>query len=210
MRMTDVTDPIYLDHSATTPLDPGVLAAMLPYLEKHFGNPSSSHAYGQAAKVGVDVARGQVASLLGCAADEVVFTSGGSESNNSALIGVALANRDRGVHIVTTEIEHPSVAATRRYLEERFGLSVSYVPVDGLGQVDPEAVERALTPRTILVSVMHAKNETGVLRPIKGRPDTLPTSRTFRRRCAYVASTIPSSGRGCRSTAGCVVMAAWT
>ncbi len=159
-------DPIYLDYNATTPVDPGVLAAMLPYLEKNFGNPSSSHVYGRAAKAGMDEARLQVAELLGCGAGEIVFTSGGSESNNSALIGIALANRDRGDHIITTAIEHPSITATCRYLEERFGLRVTYLPVDEHGQVDPQAVQRALTPQTILVSVMHANNETGVLQPI--------------------------------------------
>ena len=158
--------PIYLDYNATTPPDPAVVTAMLPYLEAHFGNPSSSHAVGQAAKAGVATARRQVAALLGCAPEEVVFTSGGSESNNQVLLGIAFAHRERGNHIITTEIEHPSVRATCSYLEDRFGYSISYIPVDGQGQVDPEAVERALTPRTILVSVMHANNETGVLQPI--------------------------------------------
>ena len=139
---------------------------MRPYLEPHFGNPSSSHAYGLAARTGVATARTQLANLLGCASEEVVFTSGGSEGNNQALIGVALAHRERGDHIITTAIEHPSVLASCRYLEERFGLRISYLPVDGEAQVDPEAVERALTPRTVLVSVMHANNETGVLQPV--------------------------------------------
>jgi cysteine desulfurase len=158
--------PIYLDYNATTPPDPAVVAAMLPYLDAYFGNPSSSHAVGQAAQAGVATARRQVATFLGSAPEEVVFTSGGSESNNQVLIGVAFAHRERGDHIITTEIEHPSIQATCRYLEDRFGYSVSYVPVDGQGQVDPEAVERLLTPRTIIVSVMHANNETGVLQPI--------------------------------------------
>ncbi len=158
--------PIYLDYNATTPLDPAVLAAMRPYLEQHFGNPSSSHAYGQVARAGVVAARAQVAALLGCAPDEVVFTGGGSEADNQALIGVALAHRDRGDHLVTTQIEHPAVLATCRYLERRLGFRVTYLPVDAQGQVDPAAVEAALTPRTLLVSVMHANNETGVLQPI--------------------------------------------
>lgn len=158
--------PIYLDYNATTPPDPAVVTAMLPYLDTHFGNPSSSHAVGQAARAGVATARRQVATLLGCTPEEVVFTSGGTESNNQALIGIAFGHRERGDHIITTEIEHPSVRATCRYLEDRFGYSISYIPVDGQGQVDPEAVERELTPRTILVSVMHANNETGVLQPI--------------------------------------------
>jgi cysteine desulfurase len=158
--------PIYLDYNATTPLDPAVLAAMRPYLEQHFGNPSSSHAYGQAARAGVVAARAQVAALLGCAPDEVVFTGGGSEADNLALIGVALAHRARGDHLVTTQIEHPAVLETCRYLERRLGFRVTYLPVDAQGQVDPAAVEAALTPRTLLVSVMHANNETGVLQPI--------------------------------------------
>ncbi|HZU05829.1 MAG TPA: cysteine desulfurase family protein [Chloroflexota bacterium] len=157
---------IYLDYNATTPLDPAVLAAMRPYLETHFGNPSSSHVYGATARAGVETARAQVAALLGCAPDEVVFTGGGSESDNLALLGVALAHRDRGDHIVTTQIEHPAVLETCRYLERRFGFRVTYLPVDGQGQVDPAAVEAALTPRTLLVSVMHANNETGVLQPV--------------------------------------------
>ena len=157
---------IYLDYNATTPPDPGVVEAMLPHLQAHFGNPSSSHAYGQTARAGVARAREQVASLLGCAPEELVFTSGGSESNNNALIGTALAHRERGDHIITTDVEHPSVLATCRYLEGRLGFSISRLPVDGRGQVDPAAVERALTPRTILISVMHANNETGVLQPI--------------------------------------------
>src|SRR5687768_14790160 len=108
--------PLYLDYNATTPLDPAVLAAMRPYLELHFGNPSSGHVYGQAAQAGVVAARAQVAALLGCAADEVIFTGGGSEADNQALVGVALAQRERGDHLITTRIEHPAVLETCRYL----------------------------------------------------------------------------------------------
>jgi cysteine desulfurase len=158
--------PIYLDYNATTPLDPAVIAAMRPYQEIHFGNPSSGHAYGRAAQAGVVAARAQVAALLGCNEDEVVFTGGGSEADNQALIGVALAHRQRGDHLVTTQIEHPAVLETCRYLERRLGFHVTYLPVDALGQVAPAAVEAAITPRTLLVSVMHANNETGVLQPI--------------------------------------------
>jgi cysteine desulfurase len=158
--------PIYLDYNATTPLDPAVLDAMRPYLETHFGNPSSGHAYGRAAHAGVVAAREQVAALLGCAPDEIVFTGGGSEADNQALVGVALAHRDRGDHLITAQIEHPAVLETCRYLERRLGFQVTYLPVDAQGQVAPAAVETALTPRTILISVMHANNETGVLQPI--------------------------------------------
>ncbi len=158
--------PIYLDYNATTPIDPAVLAAMQPYLATHFGNASSGHPYGRAAHAAVDAARGQVAALLGCAADEIVFTGGGTESDNQAIIGVALAHRDRGDHLVTTEIEHPAVLESCRYLEQRLGFRVTRVPVTGDGRVEPAAVEAALTPRTVLVSVMHAQNETGVLQPV--------------------------------------------
>jgi cysteine desulfurase len=158
--------PIYLDYNATTPLDPAVIDAMRPYQDFHFGNPSSGHAYGRAAQAGVVAARAQVAALLGCAPDEVVFTGGGSEADNQALMGAALAHRDRGDHLITTQIEHPAVLETCRYLERRLGFHVTYLPVDAQGQVDPAAVEAAITPRTLLVSVMHANNETGVLQPI--------------------------------------------
>lgn len=158
--------PIYLDYNATTPLDPAVLAAMRPYLESHYGNPSSGHAYGEAARVGVVQAREQVAALLGCEPDEVVFTGGGSESDNQALVGVALAHRERGNHLITSQIEHPAVLETCRYLERRLDYRVTYLPVNGDGQAEPAAVEAAITPRTLLVSVMHANNETGVLQPV--------------------------------------------
>jgi cysteine desulfurase len=157
--------PVYLDHNATTPLDSQVLAAMRPYLEEHFGNPSSGHALGEAAGAAVAVARAQVAGLLGCQAAEVTFTGGGTESNNLALIG-AVAARGGAGHLVTSVIEHPSVLATCRHLERRWGCAVTYVPVDHEGRVDPGDVARALTPETVVVSVMHANNETGVLQPI--------------------------------------------
>jgi cysteine desulfurase len=158
--------PIYLDYNATTPIEPAVLAAMEPYLATHYGNASSGHAYGRTAHAAVHTAREQVAALLGCAPEELVFTAGGTESDNQAIIGVALAHRDRGDHLVTTEIEHPAVLESCRYLERRLGFRVTYVPVGADGRVSPAAVEAALTPRTLLVSVMHAQNETGVLQPV--------------------------------------------
>jgi cysteine desulfurase len=158
--------PIYLDYNATTPIDPAVLAAMQPYLATHFGNASSGHPYGRTAQAAVATARAQVAALLGCAPDEVVFTGGGTESDNQAILGVALAHRERGDHLVTTEIEHPAVLESCRYLERRHGFRVTYLPVDSAGQVEPAAVEAALSPRTLLVSVMHAQNETGILQPV--------------------------------------------
>ncbi len=157
--------PIYLDYNATTPVDPRVIDAMLPYLREHFGNPSSSHYYGSQARAGVDTAREQVASLLGCAPGEIVFTGGGSESDNLAIKGVAEAYRDRGNHIITCQIEHPAVLNTCRYLE-RHGYRVTYLPVDPEGRVDPNAVARAITPETILITLMHANNEVGTIQPL--------------------------------------------
>jgi len=156
---------IYLDYNATTPVDPRVLEAMLPYLREQFGNPSSSHAYGQAAHDAVDLAREQVAGLLGARPDEIVFTGGGSEADNLALKGIAEARRERGDHIITSEIEHPAVIQTCRYLE-RQGYRVTYLPVDRHGIVDPRDVGRAITSSTILITIMHANNETGSIQPV--------------------------------------------
>src|SRR5579863_3487338 len=157
---------IYLDYNASTPIDPAVAAAMRPFLEGHYGNPSSGHWASAEAKAAIDGARGQVASLLGCQDDEIVFTSGGSEANNLALKGIFLAFRDKGDHIITTKIEHPAVIEPCRLLE-RLGAQVSYLPVDRTGRVDPADLRRAITPRTILVSIMHANNEVGTIEPIE-------------------------------------------
>ncbi len=158
-------DPIYLDYNATTPIDPRVGDAMLPFLRSHFGNPASSHPFGLTARDAVAKARSQVASMLGCLAEEVVFTSGGTESNNHAIMGAARAHRKRGNHIITSSVEHPAVLEVCRYLEED-GCKVTFLPVDGFGLVDPGRVEEALTPQTILVSIMHANNEVGTIEPI--------------------------------------------
>ncbi|MCG0239496.1 MAG: cysteine desulfurase [Firmicutes bacterium] len=158
---------MYLDYNATTPVDPAVLAAMEPYFTRHFGNPSSTHAYGRAAREAVEKARAQVAALLGCAPEEVVFTGGGSESDNLAIQGVAFAHRDRGRHIITTAVEHPAVLQTCRYLAERHGFEVTYLRVDATGRVDPDDVARAIRKDTILITVMTANNETGTLQPIR-------------------------------------------
>lgn len=158
--------PIYLDYNATTPIDPGVREAMLPYLAEHFGNPSSSYVYGQRAKEAVEKARRQIATLIRAAPEEIIFTSGGSESDNQALIGSALANREKGKHIITSRIEHPAVLNTCRYLQERLGFTVAYLPVDGYGLVAPEDVRRAITKDTILITIMHANNEVGTIEPI--------------------------------------------
>ncbi|MCK4547208.1 MAG: selenide, water dikinase SelD [Candidatus Eisenbacteria sp.] len=157
--------PIYLDYNATTPLDPVVVEAMRPYLEEYFGNPSSTHWYGVQTKLAVERARRQVAELLNCGADEIIFTSGGSESNNYAIKGVAFANRDKGNHIITSSIEHPAVSEVCQYLEHH-GFRVTYVAVDEFGVVDLEALKNAISPQTILVTVMQANNEVGTIQPI--------------------------------------------
>jgi cysteine desulfurase len=156
---------IYLDYNASTPIDPAVAAAMQPFLEDDFGNPSSGHWAAVGAKAALEVARGQVASLLGAENDEIVFTSGGSEANNLALKGVAWALRAKGDHIITSAVEHPAIIEPCRFLEQQ-GFKVSVVPVDRFGRVDPDDVGRAITPRTILISVMHANNEVGTIQPI--------------------------------------------
>ena len=158
--------PIYLDHNATTSVDPAVLAAIRPYLEVEFGNPSSGHEYGRAAREAVEHARRQVAELLGVGPAEIVFTGGGSEADNLAICGVAFSQRDRGRHIVTTAVEHPAVLNTCRYLQRRHGFAVTVVPVDRAGLVDPDDVRRAFRDDTILVSVMHAQNEVGTIQPV--------------------------------------------
>ena len=157
--------PIYLDYNGTTPHDPAVITAMRPFLESEFGNPSSSHWYGIAPKQAVEKARHQVADLIGAAAEGIVFTSGGTESNNHAIRGVARALKDRGRHIVTSAVEHPAVLAVCRDLDARGG-ETSVVPVNGDGRVDPADVAAALRPDTVLVSIMHANNEVGTIQPI--------------------------------------------
>lgn len=159
--------PIYLDYNATTPVDPGVRDAMLPYLGEHFGNPSSSNLYGQRAKQAVEKAREQVAALISAMPEEVVFTSGGSESDNHAIVGAALANTQRGKHIITSCIEHPAVINTCRYLEERLGFRITYLPVDKYGLVNPEDIRQAITTDAILITIMHANNEVGTIEPIR-------------------------------------------
>ncbi len=157
---------IYLDFNASTPIAPEVADAMRPYLTEHFGNPSSCHWAGASAKEAVERARTEVAGLLGCAPSEIIFTSGGSESNNFAIKGTYFGNcRDNG-HIVTTQVEHPAVLSPCRFLEQ-LGVDITYLPVDRYGLVDPDDVRRAITPKTILVTVMHANNEVGTIQPIK-------------------------------------------
>lgn len=160
------TRRIYLDYNASTPIDPAVAAEMRPFLEDHYGNPSSGHWAATVAKAALESARGQVAALLGCHNDEIVFTSGGSEANNFALKGVFFAFRDKGDHIITTRIEHPAIIEPCRFLE-RLGARVTHLPVDATGRIDPDDLRKAITPRTILVSIMHANNEVGTIQPIE-------------------------------------------
>jgi cysteine desulfurase len=156
---------ICLDYNASTPIAPEVVDAMRPFLNRHYGNPSSPHWAGAPAKQAIEKARSQVATLLGCSPPEIIFTSGGTEANNHAIKGAFFALRQCGNHIVTTQIEHPAVLQPCRFLET-VGAEVTRLPVDGAGMVDPDDVRKAITPRTILVSVMHANNEVGTIQPI--------------------------------------------
>ena len=157
---------IYLDYNASTPIAPSVQAAMAPFLAGHYGNPSTGHWAGAPAAQAVAHARGQVADLLGCSPQEVVFTSGGTESNNTALQGVMLAAREGQRHIVTTGIEHPAIIEPCRFLKRWLGAEVTFVRVDAHGLVDPDDIAKALRPDTAMVSVMHANNEVGTIQPI--------------------------------------------
>ena len=157
-------NPIYLDYNASTPVDPRVLDEMMPYLKEKFGNPSSSHPYGVALKAGIEQARERVAALLGCAASEIVFTSGATESNNMVIKGIAKA-AGKGKHFITSQIEHPAVLEPCRNLE-RFGYSVTYLPVNKEGMVNPVDLDNAITPNTALVTIMHSNNEVGTIQDI--------------------------------------------
>ena len=161
-----ISHRIYLDFNASTPIAPEVAEAMKPFFTHHFGNPSSLHWAGAPAKEALENARKQLADLLSCRPSEVVFTSGGSESNNHALKGVLFALKEKGNQIITTQIEHPAVLNPCRFLE-KVGAAVTYVGVDQYGRVDPDEVEKAITPKTILITVMHANNEVGTIQPIE-------------------------------------------
>jgi cysteine desulfurase len=157
---------IYLDYNATTPIDKEVADAMIPYLYGNYGNPSSTHEFGVTAKKAVEKARGQVAALINCTPDEIIFTSGGSESNNTVIKGVAFTYRSKGNHIVTSTIEHPAVLNPCNYLKE-LDYNISYAAVDEYGIVSTGELEKLIDSQTILVTVMHSNNETGTLQPIK-------------------------------------------
>jgi len=157
--------PIYLDYNATTPHAPEVIEAMRPFIEEHFGNPSSSNWYGTEPRRAVGQAREQVARLLRCSPEEIIFTSGGTESNNHAIKGIALSRKGKGNHIITCAIEHPAVLEVCRALTG-FGFETTVLPVDSKGLVDPEDVGRAIRAKTILITVMHANNEVGTIQPL--------------------------------------------
>lgn len=162
-----MSQPIYLDYNATTPVDPAVVQAMTPYLTGQFGNPHSTHAYGTVAHLAVETAREQVASLIGARTGEIVFTSCASESINLAIKGVAFAHRHRpGAHLITSGVEHPAAINACRYLAEEFGFALTVLPVDQAGRVDPADVRAAIRPETVLISLIHAQNETGVVQPV--------------------------------------------
>ena len=157
---------IYLDHNATTPIDPEVQARMRPYMDEAYGNPSSPYALGARAREAVEQARAEVAGLIGCQPQEVIFTSGGSESNNTVLKGSVDFKNPQKYHIITSAIEHPAILNPALFLME-LGVRVTVVPVDGMGRVDPEEIRQAIRPETTLVSIMLANNETGTLQPIE-------------------------------------------
>ena len=160
-----MTKQTYLDNAATTPVDARVLEAMLPYFKESFGNPSSVHSAGQTVRAAIEKARAQVAALIGARPDEIFFTSGGTEADNWALKGTALATADKGKHLVTSSIEHHAVLESAEYLSKQ-GFEITYLPVDEYGQVSTDAVAGAVNPTTTLVSVMHANNEIGTVQPV--------------------------------------------
>ena len=165
-KIFDPANPVYLDYNATTPIDPRVFAEMQPFLGVHFGNPSSAHIYGVIAKKAVSNARRQMAELINCEPENILFTSGGTESNNHAIRGYVFANRKRGNHIIISQIEHPAVVNVCEFLKKN-GFEISLIPVDECGLVDPAEVAEAIRNDTILISVMHANNEVGTIQPVK-------------------------------------------
>jgi cysteine desulfurase len=157
---------IYMDHSATTPVHPAVVEAMVPYFYEKFGNPSSLYSIGREARRAIEEARQKVADLIGARKEEIVFTGSGTESDNLAIKGLAYKNRKKGDHIITSSIEHHAVLHTCKYLETQ-GFKVTYLPLSKEGTVNPAEVEKAITPKTILITIMHANNEIGTIQPIE-------------------------------------------
>ncbi|OGS33291.1 MAG: cysteine desulfurase NifS [Elusimicrobia bacterium RIFOXYC2_FULL_34_12] len=158
---------IYLDNNATTAIHPDVLKEMLPYFEGFYGNPSSIHTYGQETRKAIEDAREKIAKLLNAESSEIVFTSCGTESNNHAIKGAAFSLQNKGKHIITSKIEHHAVIEVCEYLSKKFGFEITYIPVDKYGIVNPEDVKKAITDKTILISIMHINNETGTIQPIE-------------------------------------------
>lgn len=157
---------VYTDHSSTTPVDPSVLEAMLPFFSEKYGNPSSLYTIGRQAKKALEESRQKISDLIGAKKEEIIFTSSGTESNNLAIKGIALRNREKGKHIITSSIEHHAALNTCKYLEKH-GFKVTYLPVDNKGKVDPGDVENAITSETTLINIMHANNEIGTIQPIE-------------------------------------------
>ncbi len=160
-----MTEQVYMDHSATTPVDPSVVESMLPYFSEKFGNPSSLYTIGRQARRAIEESRQKVADLIGAKKEEIIFTGSGTESDNLAIKGIAYRNRKKGDHIITSSIEHHAVLHTCKYLETQ-GFRVTYLPVDKDGLVNPGDVEKAITSQTILITIMHANNEIGTIQPI--------------------------------------------
>jgi len=161
-----MTGQVYMDHSATTPVDHAVVEAMLPYFSEKFGNPSSLYTIGRQARRAIEESRQKVADLIGAKKEEIIFTGSGTESDNLAIKGIAYKNRKKGDHIITSSIEHHAVLHTCKYLENQ-GFKVTYMPIDKDGFVNPKDVEKAITPQTILITIMHANNEIGTIQPIE-------------------------------------------
>jgi len=178
-----VEGTVYLDHAGTTPLDAKVLEAMIPYFSQHFGNPSSLHTVGQEARYALDEARERVAGVLNCRPREVVFTGGGTESDNAAIHGVATALHETGNHIITSSVEHHAVLHACQYLESQ-GFEVTYLPVDAEGMVQPESVYNAINERTTLVTIMYGNNEIGTINPIS------EISKSIKERAGELSRTI--------------------
>lgn len=158
-------EPIYLDYNATTPIAPEVAEEMLPYIQAHFGNPSSSYAIGRFNKEAIEKARMQVANLIAASPEEIIFTSGGTESNNHAIRGAVFANQHKGKHVITSQVEHPAVTEVCNFLEKQ-GYEITLLPVDSFGKVNPKDVEKSIRPDTVLISIMHANNEVGTIQSI--------------------------------------------
>ncbi len=159
-------EPIYLDYNATTPVAPEVAEEMLPYIQAHFGNPSSGYAIGRHNKEAIEKARMQVANLISALPGEIIFTSGGTESNNHAIRGAVFANQQKGKHIITSQVEHPAVTEVCNYLKKH-GYEITWLPVDSFGKVNPEDVEVAIRHDTVLITIIHANNEVGTIQPVK-------------------------------------------